>query len=244
MAGRNIGARRVAALGLAAGLALALVVGPPVAAQSPQADPAARTELAAVAPPETAAQTPVEGSAESAPETGPESGPETGPEADADTAPDSAEESLADQAPVLHKLGAVTNLPLPRFVSLKSNEGNVRRGPSLTHRIDWVFKRRDMPLEITAEHGHWRRVQDAEGAGGWVHYALLSGVRTVLIQEDMTPVRARADVNAPLTAAFELGVIGRLGSCTLKWCEVSAGGYKGWVEKARLWGVEPDELRE
>lgn len=61
--------------------------------------------------------------------------------------------------------GQVTNLPLPRFVSLKAAEGNVRRGPSLTHRIDWVFKRRDMPLQITAEHGHWRRVEDRDGLG-------------------------------------------------------------------------------
>ena len=59
--------------------------------------------------------------------------------------------------------GSATNLPLPRYVSLKASEGNVRRGPSLTHRIDWVFKRRDMPLQITAEHGHWRRVQDRDG---------------------------------------------------------------------------------
>ncbi|MEL6566070.1 MAG: SH3 domain-containing protein, partial [Pseudomonadota bacterium] len=62
--------------------------------------------------------------------------------------------------------GPVTNLPLPRYVSLKAVEGNVRRGPSLTHRIDWVFQRRDMPLRITAEHGHWRRVEDRDGMGG------------------------------------------------------------------------------
>ena len=61
--------------------------------------------------------------------------------------------------------GPVTNLPLPRFVSMKASEANVRRGPSLTHRIDWVFKRRGMPLEVTAEFGHWRRVRDHDNAG-------------------------------------------------------------------------------
>ena len=81
--------------------------------------------------------------------------------------------------------GQVTNLPLPRFVSLKASEGNVRRGPSLSHRIDWVYKRRDLPLRITAEHGHWRRVEDRDGMGGWVHYSLLSGTRTVLVEQDM-----------------------------------------------------------
>jgi SH3-like domain-containing protein len=140
--------------------------------------------------------------------------------------------------------GPVTNLPLPRYVSMKAATGNVRRGPSLTHKIDWVFKRRGMPLEITAEYGHWRRVQDRDGAGGWVHYALLSGVRTVLVEEDMLTVHARPDTRAPVTAAFELGVVARLGECASDWCEISAGGYSGWAPKKKLWGVSPDELRE
>ena len=53
--------------------------------------------------------------------------------------------------------GPVTNLPLPRYVSLKGNEGNARRGPSLSHRIDWVFRHAGMPLRVVAEFGHWRR---------------------------------------------------------------------------------------
>lgn len=138
----------------------------------------------------------------------------------------------------------MTNLPIPRFVSMKANEGNVRRGPSLTHRIDWVFKRRDMPLQITAEHGHWRRVQDRDGAGGWVHYALLSGVRTVLVEKDMLKVHARPDLGSPVNALFELGVVARLGECTSDWCRISAGGHRGWAQKENLWGVRPDEVRE
>ncbi|WP_283967217.1 SH3 domain-containing protein [Tritonibacter sp. AK171] len=142
------------------------------------------------------------------------------------------------------KLGPVTNLPLPRFVSMKAAEGNVRRGPSLNHRIDWVFKRRGMPLEVTAEYGHWRRVQDRDGQGGWVHYALLSGIRTVLIEEDMLQVRARPQEGAPVVAAFELGVVAQLGACDPSWCEVTAGGHTGWTRKENLWGVDADELRE
>ncbi len=140
--------------------------------------------------------------------------------------------------------GPVTNLPLPRYVSMKAAEGNVRRGPSLTHRIDWVFKRRNMPLEVTAEYGHWRRVRDRDGAGGWVHYALLSGSRTVLVEQDMLPVHARPDEKAPVTAAFELGVVARLNDCTLDWCRISASGYRGWARKEHLWGVAPEEIRD
>ncbi|MFW2589652.1 SH3 domain-containing protein [Sagittula sp. SSi028] len=140
--------------------------------------------------------------------------------------------------------GPITNLPLPRYVSMKAAEGNVRRGPSLSHRIDWVYKRRDMPLQITAEHGHWRRVRDRDGAGGWVHYSLLSGVRTVIVEQDMLALRQRPTQDSPVSARLELGVIARLGECGVTWCELTASGYKGWAPKTTLWGVAPDEIRD
>jgi SH3-like domain-containing protein len=140
--------------------------------------------------------------------------------------------------------GKITNLPVPRFVSLKAAEGNVRRGPSLTHRIDWVFKRRYMPLRVTAEHGHWRRVEDRDGLGGWVHYSLLSGLRTVIVQKDLLTLRTRPEANAPATAALEIGVVARLGKCDLEWCRLSSGGFKGWAPKARVWGVGVSEIRD
>jgi len=140
--------------------------------------------------------------------------------------------------------GPVTNLPIPRFVSLKAAEGNVRRGPGLTHRIDWVFKRRDMPLEITAEYDHWRRVRDRDGQGGWVHYSLLSGVRTVIVEEDLLALRTRPTADAPENARLEMGVIARLGKCNIDWCRLSVDGRRGWAQKSALWGVRPDEIRE
>jgi SH3-like domain-containing protein len=140
--------------------------------------------------------------------------------------------------------GSETNLPVPRYVSLKSSSGNVRRGPSLEHRIDWVFHHRDQPLRITAEFGHWRRVEDNEGQGGWIHYSLLSGVRTVLVTEPETKLHLSPDADSLVKAVAETGVIGELGPCRLDWCEITAGGQSGWVEKARIWGVDPEEIRD
>ena len=151
-------------------------------------------------------------------------------------------EPPAAAAPIAR--GPVTNLPLPRFVSLKAAEGNVRRGPSLQHRIDWIYTRRAMPLEVTAEYGHWRRVRDQEGAGGWIHYSLLSGTRTVLVQKDMLALRARPTPEARVLARAEAGVVARLGRCGPDWCQISAGGERGWVPKATLWGVSAAELRD
>ncbi|RBP91817.1 SH3-like domain-containing protein [Rhodobacter sp. 140A] len=140
--------------------------------------------------------------------------------------------------------GPVTNLPLPRYVSLKGSEGNARRGPSLSHRIDWVFKHAGMPLRITAEFGHWRRVEDRDGAGGWVHYAMLSGVRTVIVEEDMTQLHARGEEKSAVVALAEAGAIAKLGDCTPDWCEISADDADGWVPKTKIWGVDPKEIRD
>ena len=138
--------------------------------------------------------------------------------------------------------GAVTNLPLPRFVSLKSGEGNARRGPGLSHRIDWVFTRVGMPLKITAEHGHWRRVEDAEGLGGWVHYALLSGVRSVMVADDMAAFYSRDDTASLAAFQAERGVVARVIGCKDGWCRVSVDKQRGWAPVSSLWGVTADEV--
>lgn len=140
-----------------------------------------------------------------------------------------------------HK-GAVTNLPIPRYVTLKGREGKARRGPGLTHQTDWVFKASGMPLRITAEFEHWRRVEDSEGLGGWMHYSLLSGVRSVLVVVDRAKFHDKPEIGSHVAFEAERNVIGKLLECTKDWCRVSTGGDKGWVEKAALWGVEPEEI--
>ena len=60
--------------------------------------------------------------------------------------------------------GTETRLPLPRFVSLKAERVNVRRGPSSEHQIAWVFTKKGLPVEIVAEFEQWRRIRDSEGS--------------------------------------------------------------------------------
>ena len=147
-----------------------------------------------------------------------------------------------DEAPRDPSKGAVTGLPIPRYVSLKGTEGNARRGPGLTHRIDWVFTREGMPLKITAEYEHWRRVEDADGAGGWIHYMLLSGVRSVLVTKDMAEAHSAPDMGSDVLFQNELNVVGRLVQCLPDWCRIMVEGEKGWLPKEDLWGVKPDEI--
>jgi SH3-like domain-containing protein len=153
------------------------------------------------------------------------------------TGPGAAPESAAR--------GPVTKLPLPRFVSMRAQTANARRGPSLDQRVDWEFVHRGLPLEITAEYGQWRRVRDADGLGGWVHHALLSGVRTALVLgEAAVPLRAGPGYDAAVRAMAEPGVLVRIEACQGDWCEISAGGFEGWLPRAAIWGVGPDESIE
>ncbi|MDE0969414.1 MAG: SH3 domain-containing protein [Octadecabacter sp.] len=156
----------------------------------------------------------------------------------------SAQETVVPNTAMQSERGPVTNLPIPRYVSLKVNEANVRRGPSLSHRIDWVFQRRDMPLRVVGEYGHWRRVMDREGMGGWVHYSLLSGNRTVIIDRDLLVLRRQPDANGVEIAILEIGVIANLDKCYIDWCRLHSAGYRGWALKAGIFGVDENELRD
>ena len=133
-------------------------------------------------------------------------------------------------------------LPVPRFVSLKSDKVNVRRGPSTDQAIVWVFSRAGLPVEIIAESENWRRVRDSEGADGWVFHSMLSARRTALVApwtkgEDSVPLYNSKSTSARAVAALQAGVLGNILSCDGEWCNVSVEDYSGYVQQDRLWGV-------
>lgn len=137
-----------------------------------------------------------------------------------------------------------SGLPIPRFVSLRSGEVNVRTGPNVRYPIEWVFVRKNMPVEITQEFDTWRRIRDWEGSEGWVHQSMLAGKRTIVTISGTHEVHREANPNSPIVARAEPGVMGGLHRCRLEWCEVDLEGYRGWTMRAGLWGVYPNETFE
>ena len=133
--------------------------------------------------------------------------------------------------------GQVTGLPIPRFVSIKSSKVNVRRGPSSSYQIDWVYTRMGVPLKVTAEYQNWRRVEDFQGEGGWIHSRLLSGKRFIIILDSRVILKRRPNKKSPPVAIVEKGVIGRLVSTAGDWCEISVSGHSGWVMTESVWGT-------
>jgi SH3-like domain-containing protein len=137
--------------------------------------------------------------------------------------------------------GPVTGLPLPRFVSLKADTANVRRGPSTEHEVQWVYKRRGLPVEIVAEFERWRRIRDADGETGWIYYSLLDGERTALLTgSEEIPLYAEPG-GGQIVALAEPGVIGALQLCRPRFCQITAKGYTGWAARRHIWGVYPGE---
>jgi SH3-like domain-containing protein len=152
---------------------------------------------------------------------------------------------LAGGAAELIPTGSVSGLPLPRFVSLKSDRVNVRRGPDKDHEVVWVYTRLALPVEITAEFDNWRRVRDQDGAEGWVYHSLLSGRRTALVEAkhkgELVGLYADPDAHSRMLARLEPGVQGAVKRCTGDWCRLTGEGFDGWIEQSRLWGVYPNE---
>ena len=132
-------------------------------------------------------------------------------------------------------------LPIPRYVSLKSDEVNVRTGPGVQYPIEWVFTRRHLPVEVIEQYEYWRKIRDVEGATGWVHNSTITGKRYALVTGDVRSLRRKPEPGAPEAARLEPGVIGQILECEGSFCRIDAGGVKGWLGRNEFWGAYPNE---
>jgi SH3-like domain-containing protein len=130
---------------------------------------------------------------------------------------------------------------LPRFASLRSDEVNLRVGPGENYPIEWVFKRKDMPVEVIEQFQNWRRVQDWQGDKGWVLDRMITAKRQVVVEGATRGLYKEPDPASPLVARAEPGVIARLIDLQGPWCDIQAGAYRGWVRRDEVWGVFADE---
>lgn len=162
-------------------------------------------------------------------------------------------QAYAQQRPLAGTVPAAASgsgLPVPRFVSLKSDRVHARQGPSLEHKVLWVYTRAGLPLEVIREFEGWRQVRDSEGAEGWVLQSLVSGRRTALIlpwelkggAAPKIELLTDGSAGGRPVAMVEAGVIANIRSCDKTWCNVSVGEYRGFVQQNKLWGIYPGEV--
>lgn len=140
----------------------------------------------------------------------------------------------ADQTPAV---GPDSNLPVPRFVSLKTEGANGRRGPGLEHRVDWIYERAGLPLQVTAESGPWRRVVDPNGDQSWIHAQNLEQRRTAYVTRAIA-LHRHANGGSQVLAHLSPGVVAGFTGCDGEWRRVTIAGRLGWVEADALWGAD------
>lgn len=148
--------------------------------------------------------------------------------------------AMAQDASILNPSG----LPVPRFVSLKSAEVNMRVGPGKRYPTRWVYRRAGMPVEIIEEFAFWRKIRDFEGTNGWVHKGLLSGARSAIIMTKRQNLYLQPDATSRITMRAEPMVIGSVNQCLPDWCELHIQNHRGWIRKADIWGVSREEVFE
>ncbi|PZU07204.1 SH3 domain-containing protein [Sphingomonas sp.] len=141
---------------------------------------------------------------------------------------------------------AAPERPVPYWASIAAGQAMMRSGPDRSYPGIWLYKRRDLPVRVVQVHGAWRRVQDMDGATGWMLAILLSARRTAIISasEGYRPIRAEASDGARLLWQAQAGVVGRISKCDGSWCRIEIGEKAGWIEQAHMWGTDPAERVE
>jgi SH3-like domain-containing protein len=139
-----------------------------------------------------------------------------------------------------------SGLPLPRFVSLRSDEVNLRSGPGKQYPVDWIYTRRELPVEVIAEFQDWRKVRDWQGAEGWLHLSMLSARRMMVVTGGRRRLRSEPDEKAASVAELEPNVVGKLLGCPRDkaYCHVEIDSLQGWLKRDEFWGVYPGEYIE
>lgn len=139
--------------------------------------------------------------------------------------------------------GSVTGLPVPRFVSLRSDEVNVRAGPGFQYPVNWVYQRKGLPVEIIGEFNVWRQILAPDGGTGWVHEATIRAWRGFYITSSQAALRAAPGPDATIVAYLSQGVTGHLIRCMPEsnYCKAEANLQTGYLAKNEFWGLFPNE---
>tara|TARA_B100001057_G_scaffold370193_1_gene374020 strand:- start:12 stop:569 length:558 start_codon:yes stop_codon:yes gene_type:complete len=140
-------------------------------------------------------------------------------------------------------IGMETGLEIPRYVSLKSNDVNIRVGPSKNYPIEIKYIKKNYPLKVIEEYEEWRKVEDFKKNIGWVHKSLISGTRTgIILPNENKKIELLNTLDGNIIGEIGIGNIVYLEKCKIDWCLILVENFKGWVDKKYIWGVKENEI--
>ncbi len=119
---------------------------------------------------------------------------------------------------------ADTSAAVQHYVTLRANEVNLRAGPGEQFPIQWVYRRKGLPVEVIGKSDVWRKIRDWQGTEGWVHQRMLIEVRTVIVRGAVRPLHSDPDPASAIVARAEPGVIAKLLECRGAWCRATKSG--------------------
>jgi SH3-like domain-containing protein len=147
--------------------------------------------------------------------------------------------------------GAASDREPPYWASISAGQARMRTGPGRSFPTTWLYRRADLPVKVvqvikadkdSKNEASWRKVQDPDGATGWMLVNLLSDQRTAIVTGGIREMHAKPDAASPIVWRAAPGVVGRLSHCGEGWCAFDVHGQKGYIETAGIWGVDPDEV--
>lgn len=130
----------------------------------------------------------------------------------------------------------------PYWASIAAGKALMRTGPGKNYPATWLYQRSDLPIKVLEVYPSWRRVQDPDGATGWMLVNLLSDTRTALVTgAEPRPMHREPDASSRIAYRAQPGVVGRISKCEGGWCLLDVGGRRGYIRTAHFWGADPDE---
>jgi SH3-like domain-containing protein len=135
-------------------------------------------------------------------------------------------------------------LPLPRFVSLRSDEVNLRTGPGIRYPIKWTIVKEGLPVEVIAEYEDWRKIRDISQDEGWAHKSMLSGTRTALVKANKKNIFLENNDKLKVIAVANKGTLLKVNNCDGFFCEVETKGVNGFIHQDVLYGIYEGEKFE
>ncbi len=144
---------------------------------------------------------------------------------------------------IANNIGSETGFELPRYVSIKSNNSNLRVGPSENYPIQLKYISSNFPLMIIDEYENWRKVVDNKNNTGWMHKRLLKGERNAIITSPSNQnIKIYNTADGNIIGEVAPGLIVKLKKCKIDWCLIQKDKYQGWIKKNNIWGVKAHEI--
>ena len=122
------------------------------------------------------------------------------------------------------------------FMSLKSNEVNLRIGPGTGYPVKFTYIKSKVPVYVIEELGAWKKVKDVDGDEGWINSKLLSQ-NVYVISTHETAGYKYPNITAKQLVKIEKFAIIKLIKTDKDWILVKNNNKTFWVRELDFWGI-------